>query len=213
MEFDCKAMAPKDNYKLLISLVVPRPIALVTTVNESGSLNAAPFSFFNAMGYNPPIIALGIESRPDGAHKDTAANIRRTAEFVVNLVDEPLAEQMNICAIDFPAGRDEIEEAKLETVPSVDVAPPRIAAAPASLECKRTVTLEIHDGRHLIVGEILRMHVRDGAVDPESLRVDLDRLGQIGRLMGAGYTRISDRFEMPRISVAAWDERKREERS
>ncbi len=207
MEFDCRNLEPHENYKLLISLVLPRPIALVTTIDEHGRVNAAPFSFFNAMGFNPPIVALGIEARADLSHKDTAANIGRSAEFVINIVDEPLAQRMNICAIDFPPEVDETAKAGLRTLPSVSVNPPRIADAPASVECERIVTLEIHDARHIVIGEIVRMHVRDEAVDPASLRVDLDRLGPVGRLMGPGYVRITDRFDMPRLSLEDWNER------
>jgi len=134
----------------------------------------------------------------------TAFNIRETGQFVVNLVDEPLAERMNTCAVDFPPEMDEIAITGLTPVPSIDVAPPRIAEAPASLECERTVTLELNKGRHLVVGEVLRMHVRDDAIDAERMRIDLDRLGVIGRATGASYVRTADRFDLRRMTFDEW---------
>src|SRR5687768_6986952 len=112
MEINLRELDAKNRYKLMTGVVVPRPIALVTTLGENGVVNAAPFSFFNVMGSDPPIVAMGPGWRPDGSAKDTALNIRATGEFVINLVDENLAQQMNICATDFPAGESEIEAAK-----------------------------------------------------------------------------------------------------
>src|ERR1700722_17282963 len=134
MQFDFRTMAPTDRYKLLIGSVVPRPIALVTTIDKAGIANAAPFSFFNVMGNDPPAIVLGIDRRPTGAPKDTVRNIRDTGEFVVNLVDEAIAEAMNVCAIDFPEGVDELVEAGLTAAHSPTGAPPGIAEAPGAFE-------------------------------------------------------------------------------
>src|SRR5206468_7624673 len=137
-----------DAYKLLVSTVVPRPIALATTVDLQGRINAAPFSFFNAVSSVPPVVVLGISpgdpnNELGDGYKDTERNIRDTGEFVVNLVDEALAEQMNICAVDFPLGVGELEKAELTALPSVGVAPPRIAQAPVSFECRRITGLSL----------------------------------------------------------------------
>ncbi len=211
MDFDCRELDPKQSYKLLISIVVPRPIAFVTTQDAAGNLNAAPFSFFNAMGFDPPVVALGIEARPDGTLKDTARNIRDTGEFVVNLVDEALAERMNLSAVDFPPGMDEVAITGLTPVASINVAPPRLEEAPASLECIRIETLHLNAGRHLVVGEVIRMHVRDDAVDTERLHIDMDRLGLIGRGAGSVYFRTSDRFDLRRKTYEEWQVSQTEE--
>lgn len=204
MEFDLQKMAAKDRYKLLVGLVVPRPIALVTTFDENGVVNAAPFSFFNVMGSNPPIIAFGPSWRPDGSNKDTPQNIRLTGEFVINLVDEDLAPQMNICATDFPQGESEIEAAGLELAPSIRVHVPRLAASPAQLECREHCTIEIGKTR-VVLGEVLHLRIRDDLINPEKLYVAGEKMHLIGRMHGpGGYTRTRDYFEIPRLSYEEW---------
>jgi flavin reductase (DIM6/NTAB) family NADH-FMN oxidoreductase RutF len=185
-------------------LVVPRPIALVTTQSREGRVNAAPFSFFNVFAEEPPLVVLGLGISPVGGAKDTAVNIRDTGEFVINLIDEPMAEAINLCAIDFPPEISEIEVAGLELAPSQKVAPPRIAQAPVNLECRRYVTLEVARERYLVIGEVQVAHVRDGLIDPATLRVDRDAYAPIGRLFGGGYVRTRDRFEMPRLTYRQW---------
>ncbi len=143
MLFDMSKMDPINIYKVLVSTVVPRPIAWVTTLEEDGSLNAAPYSFFNAMSGSPPVICFGIGGRKPGDAKDTGNNIRRTGEFVVNLVSDELAEAMNITAIEFEASVDEFQQAKITPAPSLHVKPPRILESPVSMECKRLVTVEV----------------------------------------------------------------------
>lgn len=205
MEFDFSQIEQKNIYKLLISTVVPRPIAFVTTVDRDGAVNAAPFSFFNVMGYDPPIVVIGIEARPERALKDTADNIALNGEFVVHVVDNVIAEAMNVCAIDFGPEVDELAEAGLTTVPALKVAPPRIAEAPVAMECRRYVTLELGNMRNIVVGEVLHMHVRDDLViDAERCYIDVAKLDAVGRLNAAAYARITDRFEMPRISADEW---------
>lgn len=204
MEFDLKNLEPHDCYKLLTGLVVPRPIAWVTTLDENGVVNAAPFSFFNVMGSNPPIVAFGPSWRPDGSNKDTPQNIRLTGEFVINLVDENLAPQMNICATDFPPGESEIEAAGLELAPSVAVKVPRIAASPAQLECREHSTIEIGHTR-VVLGEVLHMRIRDDLVDSEKFYVAGEKMHLIGRMHGpGGYARTRDYFEIPRLSYQEW---------
>ena len=209
MQFDFRTLPAPERYKLLIGCVVPRPIALITTIDAAGIVNAAPFSFFNVMGNDPPAIVLGIEERPTGVPKDTVRNIRATGEFVVNLVDEAIADPMNVCAIDFPEGVDELAEAGLSAAPSVAVRPPRIAEAPVAFECKLMQEVPIGNrGRRLItIGEILYCHIRDGIVD-ERCHVDPAKLKLVGRLGGSGYAKLSDRFAMPRIAYADWRGRK-----
>jgi flavin reductase (DIM6/NTAB) family NADH-FMN oxidoreductase RutF len=209
MLFDFAAIAPQDCYKLLISTVVPRPIAWVVTQNLQGRLNAAPFSFFNVFGGDPPVLVIGIGGRAPGDIKDTGSNIRETGEFVVNLVSDEAAAQMNITAIEFPPEVDEIAEAKLTTLPSTKVKPPRIAESPVALECERMMIIELNVDRALVVGRVLAMRVRDDCVlDAGRCYIDTPRLHLIGRMHGGGwYARTTDRFELPRIPVADWQRR------
>jgi flavin reductase (DIM6/NTAB) family NADH-FMN oxidoreductase RutF len=209
MRFDLAELSASERYKLLAGLVVPRPIALVTTQSPDGRVNAAPFSFFNVFAEEPPLVVLGLGISPAGGAKDTTVNIRDTGEFVINLVDEPIAEAMNLCAIDSPPEISEIEVAGFDLVPSQKVAPPRIAQAPVSLECRRYVTLEAARERYLVVGEVVVAHVREGLIDPATLRVDRGAYAPIGRLFGGGYVRTRDRFEMPRLTYREWLDRTR----
>lgn len=198
MEFDLEHRDRGHAYRLLAGLVTPRPIALVTTVSPEGVPNAAPFSFFNVFGSEPPIVALAPGDREPGIPKDTARNIRLTGQFVVNLVDEAIAARMNACAASFPPEVDEIEAVGLTPVPSSTVRPPRLAEAPVHLECREWGTLEI-GGNRVVIGEVLRLHVRDGILDPETLRVDRGEYRPIGRMHGAdGYCRTSDFFTLAR---------------
>ena len=204
LRFDFAALSAADRYKLLGGLVVPRPIALVTSHSPDGRVNAAPFSFFNVFAEEPPLVVLGLGISPQGGAKDTTLNLRDTGEFVVHLVDEPIAEAMNLCAIDFPPAISEVEVAGFDLVPSDAVAPPRIAQAPVSLECRRFVTLQPARERYLVIGEVIMAHVKDGIVDPATLHVDRAAYAPIGRLFGGGYVRTHDRFEMPRLTYREW---------
>ncbi len=198
MEFDLIGKHADRAYPILASLITPRPIALVTTVNADGVVNAAPFSFFNVLGAEPPIIAVAPGDRPDGTPKDTALNIRLGHEFVVNLVDETIAEAMNRCAASIPYGQNELDVAGLSTLPSSVVKPPRIAEAPASFECKEWGTLQIGKNR-VIIGLVERAHVRDEFVDSETLRIRSDQFHVIGRMASPHwYCKTRDRFEMIR---------------
>lgn len=206
MLFDLAELDPQNAYKLLVSTIGPRPIAWVTTQDVDGSVNAAPFSFFNALSGNPPVVGFGIGGRGPGDVKDTGGNIRRTGEFVVNLVSYNLAQQMNVTAIDFPKEVDELKQAGLTTAPSKRVKPPRIAEAPVSMECERLVIVEVGIDRAVILGRVLAFHVQDDCVlDPERCYIDTPKLDLIGRMHGRGwYARTTDRFEMPRINVNDW---------
>jgi flavin reductase (DIM6/NTAB) family NADH-FMN oxidoreductase RutF len=209
MLFDLTELSPTNQYKLLTATIVPRPIAWVVSQDAAGRLNAAPFSFFNVFGAGPPIIAIGIGARQPGDPKDTAANIRATGEFVVNLVGHANAEAMNITAIEFGAGVDELAQAGLTTLPSVKVAPPRIAQSPVSLECRRHSVIEFGPDRALLIGEVVAMHVRDDAVlDAQRCHIDTPKLDLIGRTHGAGwYARTTEQFDMPRIPAGSWTQR------
>ncbi len=210
MRFDLAELTPAERYKLLGGLVVPRPIALVTTRDAAGRVNAAPFSFFNVLAEEPPLVVLGIGVSASGGAKDTTNNIRDSGEFVVHLVDEAIADAMNLCAIDLPPEISEIEVAGFTLLPCERVGPGRIAEAPVALECRRYVTLQPGRERYIILGEVLTLHVKDGIVDPERLRVVHDAYAPIGRLFGGGYVRTHDRFEMPRITYRDWLARPRE---
>jgi flavin reductase (DIM6/NTAB) family NADH-FMN oxidoreductase RutF len=198
MDFDFTQLDATGRYKLLTGLVVPRPIAWVTTLNLDNSVNAAPFSFFNAMGSDPPLVALSIGNHPDRP-KDTATNIERTGQFVVNLVNESLASAMNLTAAEFPPGISEVTAAGLQTTPSLHIAPPRLADVPGGLECTLHSVINIGNNR-IILGEVLAAFVQDSLVVDTSRQLVTDKLGLIGRMGGrGGYTTTKDLFEMPRV--------------
>ncbi len=207
MEFEIGKITARETYNLLIGLVAPRPIALVTSMDEDGRLNAAPFSAYNYVCIDPPVVALGVTDRPGGEYvpKDTARNIRRTGEFVVNVVTEDIAKQMNICATDFPPEVDEVAMAGLSAAPSKMVKVPRILEAHAALECREHCTIEIGRSR-VILGRVVSIYIEDQFFDPAGPYVKAEELHAIGRMNGLGsYVKTRDSFlTMPRISYEAW---------
>ena len=207
MIFDTEEAKARQTYNLLIGLVAPRPIALVTSMNSDGGLNAAPFSSYNYLCTDPPIIGMGVMNRPEAGFvpKDTARNIRRTGEFVVNVVTEDLMTKMNICATDFPPDVNELEMAGLSTTPSQVVKVPRIAEAHAALECREFTTMEIGRSR-IILGRVVSIYIEDKFVDPEGPYVRAEDLHAIGRMNGLGsYIKTRDSFlTMPRIPYEEW---------
>jgi flavin reductase (DIM6/NTAB) family NADH-FMN oxidoreductase RutF len=209
MLFDFEKIGAENAYKLVVSSVVPRPVAWVVTQDAKGVVNAAPYSFFNAFSSDPVVVGIGCGPRPEGAAKDTLANIKAVGEFVVNLVPERLVQEMNITAVDFDAGVEELSEAGLTTAPSAKVRVPRIAESPVALEC---VTFQlIPAGKHTIVlGRVVGLHIADDCVlDAAKFYVDTPKLDLVGRMHGRGwYTRTSDRLEVPRLSVAEWEAKK-----
>lgn len=211
MRFDLEKSPASVAYKLLIGLVAPRPIALITSMDEHGHLNAAPFSAFNYFGTDPAIVGIGVQNRPDSeyAPKDTARNIRRTGEFVVNVVTEDIAEQMNISAIDFPPEMNEVEIAGLTAAPSDAVKVPRIAEAHAALECREYATVEIGRSR-IVLGRVMSVHVDDRFVDPAGPYIKAEELHAIGRMNGLGnYVRTRDAFlQIPRIPYEEWKKKR-----
>ena len=194
MEFDFSKLPPKQRYKLLVGLVVPRPIALVSTLGRSGMVNAAPFSFFNVLGDDPPILIVSIENKPGGELKDTARNILDSGEFVVNLVDEATVERMHGCSRDFPPEVSEPDQVGFTTLPSRAVRPPRIAEAPVALECKLFQHIPIGERRHLVIGQVAWLHSHEGIIDPENLRVRMENYFPVGRLYAERYTTTRDQF-------------------
>jgi flavin reductase (DIM6/NTAB) family NADH-FMN oxidoreductase RutF len=212
MNFDLDNSPPSLAYKLLVGLVAPRPIALVTSMNEHGHLNAAPFSAYNYLCTDPPIIGIGVTNKSgDGfVPKDTARNIRRTREFVVNVVTEDIAQQMNICGTDFPEDVNELDAAGFTTTPSLKVKVPRIAEAHAALECVEHTTMEIGRSR-IILGRVVAMFVEDQFIEPEGPYIKADELHSIGRMNGLGnYVKTRDAFiSIPRITYAEWKKGKR----
>jgi flavin reductase (DIM6/NTAB) family NADH-FMN oxidoreductase RutF len=211
MRFDLEKTSNSETYKLLIGLIVPRPIALVTSISEHGQLNAAPFSAFNYFCTDPPIVGIGVTNRPDQQFvpKDTARNIRRTGEFVVNVVTEDIAQKMNICATDFPPEMNEVEIAGFTTTPSEKVKVPRLAEAHAALECREYTTMEIGRSR-IILGRVVSIYVEDEFVDPAGPYIHSDKMHNIGRMNGLGnYVRTRDAFmTIPRIPYAEWKKRR-----
>lgn len=195
LSFDFADLTPKQRYKLLIGTVIPRPIALITTVSESGIPNAGSFSFFNILSHDPAIMAVGIEYKPDGTPKDTAANILATGEFTVHISDHALVDQMEICSIKFPADVDELTVAGLDTVPGETVRSPRITAAPAAFECTLLQTVPVTPARIIVLGEVKRMFIREALINPETLHVDQIGIDAVGRLGGHLYARQRDQFE------------------
>jgi flavin reductase (DIM6/NTAB) family NADH-FMN oxidoreductase RutF len=212
MKFNMDDTPHRQVYNLLIGLVAPRPIAWITSMDEAGTLNAAPFSAYNYLCTDPPIVGIGVTNRPgaEALPKDTARNIRRTGEFVINVVTEDLLDKMNICATDFPAGVDELEMTGLTTAPSSMVKVPRIAEAHAALECKEFTTMEIGRSR-IILGRVVAMYIEDRFVDPAGPYVKADELHAVGRMNGLGtYARTRDALvTVPRISFEEWEKGKR----
>ncbi len=203
MVLDPRASNYQDVYKVLIGAIVPRPIAFVSTISLDGIHNLAPFSFFTAISANPPVICF-CPTRKSGVEpcKDTLRNISATREFVVNIVSEEIAQQMNITSTDFAADVDEFEAAGLTPIPSDLVKAPRVAESHVQMECKLYLTLEISElpgGGNLVIGEVIRLHVDDACVD--DFKIDPDKLRAIGRMGGNSYVRTTDRFDMIRPKV------------
>lgn len=201
MTFDLDALRQRDRYKLLSALVVPRPIAWVTTRNEGGGVNAAPYSFFNLMGSRPPVVAIGPDDA-DGVPKDTARNVRRADDdagrrgaFVVNVVSEDVAAAMHASSAPYPAGASETAALGVETARPDGWPVPRIADAPAALACREHTTLMVGETR-VLLGVVDRLWVRDDLVDAGRWRIDQDALRPVGRLGGGLYARTRDHLDL-----------------
>lgn len=201
MQIEPKGKTVGELYRLMISVIVPRPIAFISTISKDGILNLAPFSYFMGVCSNPPTIAVSIIERASGP-KDTAANIQDTGQFAVNVVTEEIAEKMNVASGDYPPGVNEFEVAGLTPIPSTLIKPPRVAESPISMECRLVEMSKIGESpyaSYLTLGEVLLFHVKDELwLDGE---VDVRKLLAIGRMSGPRYTKTRDIFEMPRPRI------------
>ncbi len=188
--------------RVLTGVVVPRPIAFVSSISAAGLVNLAPFSFFNAVAYDPPTVVFSVSRfAGDQRHKrkDTLANIEETGEFVVNVVVDDIAEAMNKTAAEYPTEVNEFEVAGLTPVPSDIVRPPRVGESPVNMECRLNQVVPIGQGSHqhgLVIGEIVLMHLRDDIINGH--RIDHRRLRPTGRLAGNMYCHTLDVFELVR---------------
>ena len=208
MQFDFKKSSNREIYNLINGLVAPRPIALVTSLGPEGLLNAAPFSAYNYLCINPPIIGLGIAGKNAAGDelKDTSRNIELTGEFVVNVVTEDIAQKMNLCGIEFPAEVSELEMAGFTTEKSLVVKVPRIKEAHACLECRLYETLKPNGFTRIILGEVVAAYVEDRFVDPKGPYIIAEDLHAIGRMNSLNnYVRTRDAFiSIPRLNYEQW---------
>jgi flavin reductase (DIM6/NTAB) family NADH-FMN oxidoreductase RutF len=197
MDLELAKLPALERYKLIIGLVIPRPIGWVSTWNENGVANCAPFSFFNAISEDPPLCILSFNLRSDGAVKHSLKNIRRTGEYVVNLVDESTANAMHVSSSEIPETESEFEKTGLTPVPAKLVKHPRIGEAAASLECRVERRIEFGPERELVIGEILLIHAREGVIDPVTKRISEENYRPVGRLFGSRYCTTRQRFNLP----------------
>jgi len=197
---DPAASSIHDIEKLLVGVILPRPIAFVSTISPDGVTNLAPFSFFTAVCPKPPVICFCNSIRVrDGSKKDTLRNVEATGEFVVNVVSEEFAQQMVVCSGDYPPDVSEFDVSGLTPIPSDLVKPPRVKESHVQMECRllQVVTISTEPGGgSLVMGEVLRFHVDDDIIDQG--KVDPDKLRPIGRMGGIEYVRTTDRFSMTR---------------
>jgi flavin reductase (DIM6/NTAB) family NADH-FMN oxidoreductase RutF len=197
VELELAKLPALERYKLLIGLVIPRPIAWISTRSENGVANCAPFSFFNVISEDPPLCIVAFNWRSDGDIKHTLKNIRRTGEFVVNLGDEASANAMHRSSDELPEGESEFAALGLTPLPARLVKHPRIAEAAASLECRVERRIAYGPERELVIAEILHLHARDGVVDPATKRVSEEHYHPIGRLFASRYCTTRQRFNLP----------------
>lgn len=185
--------------RVITGVVVPRPIAFVSTISPDGLLNVAPYSFFNVVSYDPATVIFSSSRHAGDKRKDTLANIENTGEYVVNIVVDDIAEAMNLTAAEYPAEESEFDIAGLSPAPSDLVRPPRVAESPVNLECKLNQIIPLGEGDHqhgLVIGEVVLVHVRDDIIDGH--RINHQLLKPTGRLAGNMYCHTGDVFEMAR---------------
>jgi flavin reductase (DIM6/NTAB) family NADH-FMN oxidoreductase RutF len=197
MDLRLAELTLSERYKLLTGLVVPRPIAWISTVNAAGVANCAPYSFFNAFAEDPPLVMVSFGPRIDRKVKHSLKNTLDTGEFVVNLVDEDTANAMHLSSEEIPEDESEIDKTGLTPAPALMVRHPRIAEAVACFECRVFKHLEIVPGRVFIIGEILLVHAREGVIDPQSKRISDAHYRPIGRLYANRYCTTRQRFTLP----------------
>ncbi|WP_372922092.1 flavin reductase family protein [Roseovarius sp.] len=197
---DLDSISAEDRYKLLSALVIPRPVAWVTTVDAKGVVNAAPYSFFNVFGQDPALIILGLQHKPNGSPKDTTRNIDATGEFVVNLATPALVTEMVGTASSYNPGESEPSALGLKLAPSGRVKPPRLADAPVAIECERMMALSLSAERSILLGRAVGLATRDGLVDTERMHVDWAGDYPVARLFADRYARLE---EIERHSIPA----------
>ena len=205
VSFDPGRESVQNIYKLMIGTIVPRPIAFVSSLDEHGVRNLAPFSYFTAVSADPPVVLFCPSVRRDDpqrglvAHKDTLLNVIATREFVINVVTDAIVEKMNLTSAQVPPEVDEFDLAGLTPLPSELVKPPRVAESPVQMECRLRQIIEVSDrpsGGSVVLGEVLRFHVREDLI--ENVRIDPEKLAAVGRMGGATYVRTHDRFDLKR---------------
>jgi len=201
MHIDPSRQSAADNYSLLTNLVIPRPIAWVTSVSAGGVINLAPFSFFNAVGGDPLYVVISVGLRDDGSPKDTARNITSGSGFVIHLVTEELMGQMTISAADFPPEISELGPSGLKTIPSLRISAPRLEAAQVGLECELHQSVPL-GGNTLFIGKVVMFHVADSLIDDKQHITGFAPVARLGS--PSMYCRSTDRFPLPRISYAQW---------
>ena len=195
MQIDPASLSSRDAYRLMISCIIPRPIAFVTTLSREGVTNLAPFSFFNGVSTDPPVISIAVATKRDGSKKDTWRNIEETGEFVVNVVVPELMDAVIIGARELPHNVSELDLSGLKTAPSARVKPPRLAESPINLECRLLRIVEVEE-TGLILGRVVLVHAKDEILDGG--RVDPRRLTFVGRMGDDLYCRVNDLFERKR---------------
>lgn len=201
MQIDATVVPWQSLYKILTGSILPRPIGWISTINDAGQPNLAPFSFFNAVCGNPPHVMFAPMIRSsDGQQKDTLNNLRSVPEFVANIATEPLVQAMNISSTEFPAQVDEFFAAQLTPVPSIKVRPYRVAESPINFECQVVRIVDIGDqpgSGSVVIGKVVYMHIQDDLLI-EGDKIDLVKLQPIGRLAGNAYCRVTDVFHLQR---------------
>ena len=213
MDLLLEDLSTQDRYKFLSAVVIPRPVGLVTSKDQDGLYNAAPFSFFNVFSEDPAIVVLGLGAKHNGQAKDTLKNIKTTKQFVVNMVDKSIIGAMHICSAEVPSDESEIDYAGLTLADSQAINVQRIAQAPVSLECELFQIMELTERRSLILGEVKAIHISDEIIDPATKRIIPEKYSPIARLYGDYYAWLGDRYtkaiptmeEIERLGIKAGD--------
>ncbi|MEC1237751.1 flavin reductase family protein [Bacillus paralicheniformis] len=199
LSIDPNTKTERENYKFLIGSIIPRPVAFVTSLSEEGVLNGAPFSYFNIVSSNPPMISLSIQ-RFEGSQKDTARNILNSKEFVVHIVDEQNVEKMNLTAASLPPSQSEVQFAELTPVESVKVSVPGVKEAKVRMECVLEYSLELgvkhSDGCDFMIGRVVQYHIESSIY--ENGKIDPKGLGAISRLAGHDYAKNCEKINRKR---------------
>jgi flavin reductase (DIM6/NTAB) family NADH-FMN oxidoreductase RutF len=203
MEINPDELTAQQRYKLLIGSVVPRPIAFVSTIDQKGKRNLAPFSFFNVVCYNPMILAFFPQKyKKDGELKDTVKNIKANSEFVINIPTEAIADAMNAASGLYDYGVDEFEVTGLTPAPSVAIKPPRVLESPVNFECRLERMIEFGSdkgGCDAVFGRVVHLHINDDLID--DFRIDIQKLKPVARLAGNSYSKIGEIFDIERPKV------------